>query len=368
MAAPRPPQRTGGEPEQDELVWTAVSDLVISIEHLEQEYEAVKLERKLREYFKKAAKNLDFWRKPWADVVGDYADAVYEMVFQGLGGRPWLMQGEADFLLVLDAGIKEHFPPALLTAVPRSAFEQTVLTANDRAFEEQRYLLLLDEVVRRVVDGQKSRKKLNTAGEAGRKEAAEYGVDPNGSDEIEEFVVRWIDKTVARLSKECSGDPCWVMTEEMAVQFFTDLMEADAVPVALTKAHAPPREGWSFVPLAVSRAYAANGSSQEAGPCAAQAGAAAEGAAGRKAKRKAADAWPAEGCWGAYPEGPPPPPASAPALAKCARQGCPFRAHSNPNSYARERGWEVYCCNACVESGSHGPRCERVTFGAAAAW
>lgn len=242
----------GGEPE--ELVWKAASDLVISIEHLEHEYEAPKLEKKIREYFKKSAKNLDFFRKHWTDLINDYADAVYEMLFQGLFGRPWLMQGEADFLLVLDAGIKEHFPPAVLDGVKRNEFEQTVLVAHDKAFEEQRYMPILDDVSRKSVEGQKMRKKLVAAGEAGRKEAADYGIDPSGSDEIEEFVVRWINFTIARLAKETGNEIDWILTEDAAVQFFTALMEADAVPVALTKAHAPPRDGWVFIHGAVNRA------------------------------------------------------------------------------------------------------------------
>lgn len=330
-----------GEPE--ELVWKAASDLVISIEHLEHEYEAPKLEKKIREYFKKSAKNLDFFRKHWTDLINDYADAVYEMLFQGLFGRPWLMQGEADFLLVLDAGIKEHFPPAVLDGVKRNEFEQTVLVAHDKAFEEQRYMPILDDVSRKSVEGQKMRKKLVAAGEAGRREAADYGIDPSGSDEIEEFVVRWINFTIARLAKETGNEIDWILTEDAAVQFFTALMEADAVPVALTKAHAPPRDGWVFIHGAVNRAYASHGQG--------------DSWARKKRKVSAAGGW--EGQRG-YKSEPPPPPTSSQNLPQCATPGCPFRCHSNPNYYARERGWHIYCCNGCHEYGDHGPRCERV--------
>eukprot|EP00408_Alexandrium_pacificum_P014408 CAMPEP_0171223584 /NCGR_PEP_ID=MMETSP0790-20130122/35855_1 /TAXON_ID=2925 /ORGANISM="Alexandrium catenella, Strain OF101" /LENGTH=410 /DNA_ID=CAMNT_0011689567 /DNA_START=1 /DNA_END=1230 /DNA_ORIENTATION=+ len=341
-AGARPPSNV--ESEQDELVWKAVSELVISIEHLEQEYEASKLEKKIREYFKKSAKNLEFYRKTWSELINDYADAVYEMLFQGLCGRPWLMQGEADLLMVLDAGVKEHFPPAILSGVQRSAFEQTVLAAHDRAFEEQRYLPILDEVSRRCVEGQKIRKKLNAAGEAGRREAADYGVDPNGSDEIEEFVVRWINSTLGRLAKETNGEIDWILTEDAAVQFFTSLMEADAVPMALTKAHAPPRHGWVFIHGAVAKAYATHGGADRWS---------------KQSKRKAASmqgGWDSQ--WG-YTTEPPPPPISPQNLPQCATPGCPFRAHSSPNRYAVERGWHTYCCNGCHEYGEHGPRCEK---------
>merc|ERR1712008_482293 len=68
-------------------------------------------------------KGLQFSGKRWDLLMGEYADAVYSSLFCGLGDRSWLNQ--ADFLLCVDAGVKDFFPTHLFQNVPQQLFENT---------------------------------------------------------------------------------------------------------------------------------------------------------------------------------------------------------------------------------------------------
>ncbi len=92
-------------------------------------------------YFNQGAKGLEFGQKTFKELVNDYADAVYSSMFSGLdANRNWLTK--ADFLLVVDAGVKGHFPSELLDGVPRLQLERTIL----QAVEIQEGSYFLDEL------------------------------------------------------------------------------------------------------------------------------------------------------------------------------------------------------------------------------
>merc|ERR1719235_460251 len=80
--------RSDGSSSSD-LLWNAVSEAVTPIAHMEGVLEQNKLEKRIRDYFSKAAKGLEFY-KPFADVVNEYADKVFSSMFAGLGDREWL--------------------------------------------------------------------------------------------------------------------------------------------------------------------------------------------------------------------------------------------------------------------------------------
>mmetsp|Transcript_73367 Transcript_73367/g.228120 ORF Transcript_73367/g.228120 Transcript_73367/m.228120 type:complete len:314 (+) Transcript_73367:31-972(+) len=249
--------------EQD-LIWAAVAEALAPVRHQEAGWERGKLERRVREYFRKAARGLEYNTKSWHALIGDYADAVFASLFQALGDRPWLAQ--ADLLLVLDAGVRDNFPPELIANVPRLDFERAVLVAHDRAFEEQRYLPVLWESIQSLVQrGGKSGKKVYDAAELGRRSAAQLGSGYGDPNEVKAFVSKWVDTTLAHLSRTTQGDPSSVLPEEVAVQLFHALLEAGALPLALAAAHGPPPSGWPFVDYAVHTAYVAHGSRAEGG-------------------------------------------------------------------------------------------------------
>lgn len=251
-----------------DLLWHAVEEGVKAIMPMEQELDENKLNKKIRDYFNKAAKNLNYRTKNLWELVDEYADNVFSSLFCGLGDREWLSTGQADFILVLDAGIKDNFPKHVISKTPQTEFERMVLAAHDRAFEEQRFAPLLQEAVTAAVQGPKTRRKVWNAVELGRKEAISSAVTP------EDFTACWISRTIGSISENAQGDPESVITADAACQLFHSLIEGGALPLAMTQAAGPPPRGWPLVEEAVQTAYithaafddgaAASGGSREA--------------------------------------------------------------------------------------------------------
>ncbi|CAE8611119.1 unnamed protein product, partial [Polarella glacialis] len=98
--------------EEEDLVWNAVSEALAPIASLETEWDTPKLEKRIKQYFRNASKNLEFHAKPWNLLIEEYTDTVFASIFQALHDRSWLNQ--VDFLMVFDAAIKELFPKHVL--------------------------------------------------------------------------------------------------------------------------------------------------------------------------------------------------------------------------------------------------------------
>lgn len=240
-----------GSNEDDELIWNAVTECVQPIMRLEHGEGQNKLEKRIRDAFRKGAKGLAFQSKPWYDLINEYSDTVFGSIFNSLSDKEWLPQ--CDFLLCLDAGIKDNFPKNILGRIPQLEFERVVLAAHDRAHEEQRVLPILWEVVQSSIEGPKGKKKVNLALEEGWKEsmmACGQYKDAQG------FVGTWIDIAIAKLSAASQGEPGWVMEPGLAFQVFDTLLQTGAMPYALVEEHGPPPPRWAFVGQVVEQAYA----------------------------------------------------------------------------------------------------------------
>lgn len=237
--------------EDEELIWNAVTEAVQPILRFEHELDQNKLEKRIRDCFRKGAKGLAFHGKPWYQLINEYADTVFAAVFNSLGDKEWLPQ--CDFLLCLDAGIKDNFPKQVISRVPQLEFERIVLSSHDRAVEEQRILPILWEVVTSTIEGPKGKKKVNLALEEAWKEAMEASGQHK---DAQGFVEQWINGSIARLSAVSQGEPQWVLEPQMANQVFDTLLQAGAMPFALVEQHGPPPPGWQFIGYCVQQAYA----------------------------------------------------------------------------------------------------------------
>lgn len=201
--------------------------------------------QKFVEYVRKAAEGLDteVHTQMWTDLVDKYADNLFKTLFPIIGDRSWM--NEVDFLLMLDAAVKSFIPKKLLADVPPDEFENAVLRAHDRAFEEQRFSLFW-ETFKLVINGQKTRTKLFALMESSRRDAA-CGVDVGtGGSRAENFVRRWIDSTVMRITMD-QGSPEGLVSQEDLVSLFQALIDAGALPLALVAEQIPPPQGWAHV-------------------------------------------------------------------------------------------------------------------------
>lgn len=211
------------------LLPNAIAEVTQQLALVETEWDPEKLQNKLTEYFKKAAKNCNFKGRQGLDVlINEFADNALGSIFAGLGDREWLYTGQADFVLVLDAAIKDNFPAWMLKNIEQSEFEQLVLAAYDRAFEEQRFGPILSEIVPQIVSGPKTKKKVWNCADEGRKVAFQ-----SGTISIEEFTTIWINSAIENLSIASQGAPEGTMEPELAVQMFVSLLEGGALPLSM---------------------------------------------------------------------------------------------------------------------------------------
>ncbi|CAE8607604.1 unnamed protein product, partial [Polarella glacialis] len=208
--------------EEEDLVWNAVSEALAPIASLETEWDTPKLEKRIKQYFRNASKNLEFHAKPWNLLIEEYTDTVFASIFQALHDRSWLNQ--VDFLMVFDAAIKELFPKHVLAHVPAPSFERCVLQAHDRAFEEQRFAPMLWEVLFTKLPDKSTKNRVYNAVEAARKEAAISGTS-NGGNPVEEFTSAWLGFSIQKLRAECGAMLESVLPPHVAAEIFHGLIQ-----------------------------------------------------------------------------------------------------------------------------------------------
>jgi len=235
---------------QEDFLSEAVTQALAPILTMETEWDQAKLEKRVKQYFRNAAKNLEFHVKPWQELVEEYADQVFASLFQALKERPWLLQ--VDFLMVVDAGVKELFPPFLLQHVPQLEFEQQVLSAHDRAFEEQRFAPMLWDTLFDRIEDKQHKTKIYNALEAGRKEAATHSGETNP---VEDFVKAWVGCSLREVQSQCNSPLDQALPSDMCRDIFHALFEAGALPLPLTQEGQPP-DGLLIMDQAIEDGYA----------------------------------------------------------------------------------------------------------------
>ena len=127
--------------------------------------------------------------------------------------------------------------------------------ACDRAFEDQRYLPLLWEILGTLALQGKAKKKTYDAVDEARKVAVKCMRDVTDSRALKSFMSRWTDATLQRLSKSTQGDPASALPETAAIKLFHALLQAEAMPIGLTAQFGLCPQGWPYVDFAVRVAY-----------------------------------------------------------------------------------------------------------------
>jgi len=189
---------------------------------------------------------------PWNILIQEYTDLVFGSLFQALKDREWL--GKIDLLMVVDAAVRELFPPYLFDRVPQNLFERTVLSAHDRAFEEQRFAPMLWEVLFEKIAEKSTKNTVYKAFEVGRKEAANL-CKGDSRNPVEDFVSAWVACSISAIREEgFSPEDCLPLN--LALEVFHALLEAGALPLPLTQEYGPPPLGWDFLDSVIQDTYA----------------------------------------------------------------------------------------------------------------
>lgn len=160
---------------------------------------------------------------------------------------------QVDFLMVVDAGVKELFPPYILQHVPQVVFEQQVLSAHDRAFEEQRFAPMLWDTLFERIEDKQQKTRIYNAMEAARKEAATVTGEGNP---VEDFVKAWVACSLREVQSQCGNLPLdQALPSDLCRDIFHALFEAGALPLPLTQEGQPP-DGLIMIDQAIEDGYA----------------------------------------------------------------------------------------------------------------
>lgn len=217
----------------------------------ETEWDRPKMEKQLRQYYIKAAKNIVFKNKPLETLINDYADNVAAAIFGGLGNTRWLQndQDKGTMVLLLDAAIKDIFPGGLFKDIEQPQFEALVMAAYERSFDQQRFWPILTETIADFVSGPRIKKKVYNAIESGRKAAME-----TGTSSAEVFVFSWCTKTVESLAAACQQGPQEALEPERMAHLFLSMLASGALPASakLKEGESPPT---TTVEESIMRAY-----------------------------------------------------------------------------------------------------------------
>lgn len=243
----------------------AVRKALSPIVKLETQWNAGKLESRVRSYVTNAGNSLeDQIDQPWQELLLEFASSIFASVFQALSDRPWLNQ--VDFIPVLTVGFKEVFPPSVLAGVEAHELDRAMRCANDQAYEEQRYCIILYEIIQSGLKKQnKSQKnKVYSAFEQGRKNATDMDISES-KNPIEEFASNWINCSIQCLRTECNGKHASVLSSDDAILLFNSLIENGTFPINLIFATGPLPSSWPIVSSAVQAAYFGPGSSKGCG-------------------------------------------------------------------------------------------------------
>jgi len=205
-------------------IYEMIALVAFGLKGVETQWDTPKLEKKLKEYFNKAGRNIVFKGKKLNVAINEYVDNAMSSVFAGLGDRDWINTEVGDMTLILDAGIKAIFPGSLFRDVTQDDFEAMVLEAYDKAFDEQRFWPILSEAVSANVTGPKIKKKVWNAIDAARKETAKLNLGT-----AEEFVSKWCTSSVNTLATSHGGLE-GIMDAETCVTLFSTILETGGLP------------------------------------------------------------------------------------------------------------------------------------------
>lgn len=233
----------------DDEFWTVVSDAAAPIMNMEKQLSQEQLVKRIGDHTVKAVKGMSLRNRALDEAINEFADNVYYAIHRAFSDRDWLMQ--LDLLLVMDTAIKQLFPGQLVGSVDPATFEQMVLAANDRSFDEGRYQFVSWEIVQGSVQGPKTKKKVRESLDEGRAVAVQSGAHSS-----EDFLQAWVTAAVGKLAEKTQGSPDSALPSHTAVQLFDQLVQAGSMPLSFTESEGLPPRGWPSIEQHVAAAYA----------------------------------------------------------------------------------------------------------------
>lgn len=228
----------------------AVASTIMPVTHMEKEWDAEKLRKKICEYLSKSGKKVATTGRSWEKLIEDFAYRFMEAFWRALGDREYVEM--IDFSFVIQQAIPIYYPePEIMSRVGSEEYRQGCQRATEYAFDSCRYATWGFQIMKNVM-GPKSfnQKKVRDALDQVRDQVVKQR-----QDSAESFMRSWIVLTVETLAK--SGNPHSFLSKTDATTLFNDMIqEGGGIPLPLIKLRGskPPRD-WEEVTKSVDVAY-----------------------------------------------------------------------------------------------------------------
>eukprot|EP00930_Biecheleria_cincta_P041909 TRINITY_DN2880_c0_g1_i1.p1 TRINITY_DN2880_c0_g1~~TRINITY_DN2880_c0_g1_i1.p1 ORF type:complete len:571 (-),score=132.11 TRINITY_DN2880_c0_g1_i1:66-1679(-) len=251
------------EPANDTIYTSAKVALSLAgMEEEEDVVEAARVRAKITKLARKSIEGVDGsgLYEPLDAVIRQVCRNFFAEVCPVYYDRKWL--SNVHFQLVMESAIKELVPASVLQGAP--TFGAIIYESHDFAFEEQRFLPTMWEIVRPLVDGPKKKKKVYNAMELGRSQALSSSDEGSGIARAQNFLRNWISACLKQLGEDAGGEPEALVDRAKLLEIFCSLLAvpdkyglSSALPSAWSNEAGIPDGGWMTLlePL-VQDAYA----------------------------------------------------------------------------------------------------------------
>jgi len=241
------------EPVNEDGLYTAVKVALnaAGVDQQEEAAELSKIRQKIVSFARSSSEEVDTSgrEEPLDGIVRQLSRNFFSGVCSVYYERPWL--ASVDFQLVLEAAIKELLPQHVLNSVEPQELDEHIWQSHDLAFEEQRFLPIMWEIVRPLIDGPKMKKKVYKAFEVGRLEALVGDDEGSGLSRAESFLQRWVHSCASNMAEEGGGDPEGILEKEKILEVFSALLAnaslnggSNALPARWSAEVGYPEKGW----------------------------------------------------------------------------------------------------------------------------
>lgn len=248
------------EPAED-AIYTSVK-IALSSAGMDEEEDAVEAARvraKITKFARSAGEGLDCsgHSEPLDAIIRQVCRNFFAEVCGFYYERKWL--SNAHFQFAIDSAIKELVPASVLrgvgVGVEAPTLDALIYESHDIAFEEQRFLPSMWEIVRPLVNGPKVKKKVYKAMEQGRYHALTGSVHEGfGIVKAESFLVAWVSACLKQLAEDARGDPEALIDRAKLLEIFNCLLSvpdkygfSSALPSAWSIEVGIPDGGWTTV-------------------------------------------------------------------------------------------------------------------------
>lgn len=222
---PNMPMSASANPQAEAQLAQVMAQTIGPIAHLEKNFDSGKMQSMMLDYVNRASKRVAANNRPFKEVAEDFGYKFFESFWKAYGESPWLEQ--VDFSGIVGAGMRLHFPQSCQNVAPDD-FNNGIIVATNLGFDSSRYYSWANVVLKQVVSGKATQKKVRDAVDNTREELLKQTFET-----AESFLQAWIKESVKRLGNDVVN----VMDKRTCVQLFTEMIkEGGGIPLWLTKA------------------------------------------------------------------------------------------------------------------------------------